>query len=372
MISLQETVLKVSHNPIDFKAFPSTRYQGSKRKILPWIHDSLKELHFHTALDACGGSGSVSYLMKKMGKTVTYNDKLHFNYLIGKAIIENQQHKLTEKDIADLKGTNPEIAYKDFIASTFKGVYYLPKENRWLDKVTNNIVNMNHYEPDVLQYKKALAYYALFQSSLIKRPFNLFHRKNLNIRTADVERNFGNKTTWEKSFDEFFLKFADEANNLVFDSGQECRATNQSIFDIDQYGYDLVYIDIPYIRKDGSNESSNYLRCYHFLEGLSKYPEWSDLIDYDSINLRLKNIEEQNDFAAENIYEVVEQILIKFSRSIIVFSYKQGGVPSIEFIKKIMKQLKRNVYQVSKHYKYALNHQNGDAVKNREVLIIGV
>jgi adenine-specific DNA-methyltransferase len=68
---------------------------------------------------------------------------------------------------------------------------------------------------------------------------------------------------------------------------------------------------------------------------------------------------------------VIEQILIKFSRSIIVFSYKQGGIPSIEYIKKIMKQLKRNVYQVSKHYKYALNHQNGDAKNNREVLIIG-
>jgi len=356
---------------IDFKQFPTTRYQGSKRKMLPWLHESFKELKFHTALDACGGSGSVSYLLKKMGKSVTYNDKLLFNSIIGKAIIENQQYQLTENDLKDLKGTNPDIDYKKLIEKKFKGIYYLPKENKWLDKVTNNIVNMNHYKPNVLQYKKALAYYALFQASLIKRPFNLFHRKNLEIRTNDVERNFGNKTTWDKSFDEHFLKFVNEANNLVFDSRQECKATNQSLFDIDPYGYDLVYIDPPYIRKDSPNESSNYLKCYHFLEGLSMYHEWENLIDNDSINLRLLNTEMQNDFKKETILETFEKLIIKYRDSILIFSYKMYGTPSINFIKKTMKANGKKVTTLSQPYKYALNHQNGDSAKNREVLIIG-
>ena len=357
---------------IDFKQFPTTRYQGSKRKMLPWLHESFKELKFHTALDACGGSGSVSYLLKKMGKSVTYNDKLLFNSIIGKAIIENQQYQLTENDLNDLKGTNPNVDYKKLIEKKFKGIYYLPKENKWLDKVTNNIVNMNHYQPDELQYKKALAYYALFQASLIKRPFNLFHRRNLDIRTNDVERNFGNKTTWEKSFDEHFLKFVTEVNNLIFDSKQECRATNESIFDIDPYGYDLVYIDPPYIRKDGSNESSNYLKCYHFLEGLAKYNDWEQLIDNESINLRLSDVEEQNDFKKETILKKFEEIINKYKKSKLIFSYKRGGIPSIDFIVKIMKDNGKKVSTISTHYKYALNHQNGDAAKNREVLIIGI
>lgn len=370
-LCLYQFIDVISKEP-DFKNFPSTRYQGSKRKILPWIYEAIKDLHFNTALDVCGGSASVSYLLKKMGKSVTYNDKLHFNYLIGKAIIENSQYKLTNKDISELKVVNAEVDYKNLIEMTFKSVYYLNKENKWLDIVTNNIVNMNHYDAQELQYKKALSYYALFQSSLIKRPFNLFHRKNLNIRTANVERHFGNKTTWEKSFDDHFLKFASEANDLVFNSGKECFALNQSIFDIDPYGYDLVYIDIPYLRKDGSNESSDYLKCYHFLEGLSMYNEWQNLIDFDSINLRLKNIREQNDFKKNSIHKSIEEILMKFNRSKIVFSYKKGGVPSIQTIVKLMKKVKKNVYTVSLHYKYALNHQNGDAKKNREVLIIGI
>lgn len=355
----------------DFKKFPTTRYQGSKRKILPWLYEVIGDLEFNTVLDACGGTASVSYLFKKMGKEVTYNDKLNFNYLIGKALIENQRYKLTTQDLENLTATNPNIIYQNFIESTFKDIYYLDTENKWLDKTVNNIVNMNHYQPNVLEYKKALAFYSVFQASLIKRPFNLFHRKNLGLRTADVVRNFGNKTSWERSFDEYLVKFSEEANTMIFNSNKKCTALNKSIFDIDAYGYDLVYIDPPYLRKDGSNESSNYLKCYHFLEGLSKYKLWDDLIDKESINLKLKDIENDNDFKKENIYESIEQILTKFRNSKIVFSYKWGGVPSIDFIIKTMKKFKKNVYSVSTHYKYALNHQNGDAKKNREFLIIG-
>ncbi len=70
---------------IDFTKFPSTRFQGSKRKIIPWIFNVIKDLKFNTVLDGFGGTASVSYLFKKMGKAVTYNDNLKFNYYIGKA-----------------------------------------------------------------------------------------------------------------------------------------------------------------------------------------------------------------------------------------------------------------------------------------------
>jgi adenine-specific DNA methylase len=194
----------------------------------------------------------------------------------------------------------------------------------------------------------------------------------LNIRTAEVKRNFGNKITWETPFKDYLLKFATEANKLVFDSGNKCKALNTSILDIDPYGFDLVYIDPPYIRKDGSNESSNYFNCYHFLEGLSKYENWNDLIDYNTNNLKLKNGKEQDDFSKERIIETFEQILYTFTKNIVVLSYKKGGIPSIEYIKKTMGKMGKKVYTKSIHYRYALNHQNGDSKNNREVLIIGI
>jgi adenine-specific DNA-methyltransferase len=76
-------------HPINLKEFPTTRYRGSKRKILPWICDNLSCLEYESVLDLFGGTGSVSYLFKRMGKKVIYNDHLHFNHLIGKALIEN-------------------------------------------------------------------------------------------------------------------------------------------------------------------------------------------------------------------------------------------------------------------------------------------
>jgi len=74
--------------------FPSTRFQGSKLKIVDWIWDNVKVLEFNSVLDAFGGTGSVSYMLK--GKVVYYNDILKFNHYIGLALIENESTNLSE------------------------------------------------------------------------------------------------------------------------------------------------------------------------------------------------------------------------------------------------------------------------------------
>jgi adenine-specific DNA-methyltransferase len=354
---------------IDFKKFPTTRYQGSKRKILPWIYENLKDLKFDTALDACGGSGSVSYLLKKMDKVVTYNDNLKFNYLIGKAIIENNNVLFSEEDVRNLYNHGQKAP--DIIERIFKGMYYLDNENKWLDHVSHGIFIMNHYRGDELSLKKAMAYYALFQASLTKRPFNLFHRNNLDIRTNDVARHFGNKTTWEKDFSKSFESFITEANALIFDSGKPCKAINQSIFEMTNVDYDLVYIDPPYINKNVTNETANYLKCYHFLEGIANYDKWEKLVDFNSRNYRFKESLLSTHFHKANIYESYDSLFKKFKHSIIVVSYKNGGIPTVESLVKKMKKYKKRVYTRSQHYIYALNKQNGNAQRNREVLIIG-
>ena len=45
---------------------PSTRYQGSKRRLSAWLHAQFKKLEFDSALDVFSGSGSVAYLFKLM------------------------------------------------------------------------------------------------------------------------------------------------------------------------------------------------------------------------------------------------------------------------------------------------------------------
>ncbi|MDP2920029.1 MAG: DNA adenine methylase [Dehalococcoidia bacterium] len=348
---------------------PSTRYQGSKRKLLPWLHEHICYLNFRSVLDLFGGTGVVSYLFKRAGKSVTYNDYLKFNYFRGKAIIENSQVRLSDDDIVSLlKGAG---VGKSFIADTFQGMYFTDVENEWLDRVIGNIEALNRkYSGTTLEYKKALALYALFESCLVKRPFNLFHRANLNLRTSDVKRTFGNKTTWEQPFEKVFLRFIDEVNSLVFSNGCANIATNADALAVKNSGYDLVYIDPPYFCPKKNDGESNYANLYHFMEGLVNYRVWDNMIDRNTSNLRLKvsgNLWLNKGTAKENL----ERLISEFRESIIVISYKSPGIPSAEEIRDMLSKYKHNVRMHKKQYSYALNRSNGNGGKNLELLAIG-
>ncbi|KAA6312573.1 hypothetical protein EZS27_036517 [termite gut metagenome] len=223
----------------EIKNFPTTRYQGSKRKIVPWIYDCIQDIKFDTVLDAFGGSGMVSYMFKKMGKIVTFNDILQFNQIIGESIISNNEILLTNNDVKYI--LNKKTKSKTFIANNFNNIYYLDDENIWLDVIIHNIENLcKIYTEDELKYKKSIAYNALFQSCMTKRPYNLFHRKNLEMRTRNVQRNFGNKTTWETPFENHFTKFVSEINKSVYNSHTFCNSINQDIFSMEDITYDLI------------------------------------------------------------------------------------------------------------------------------------
>ncbi|MEM3036453.1 MAG: DNA adenine methylase [Thermoplasmata archaeon] len=329
-----------------YPPFPSTRFQGSKLKIVDWVWEEIKDLKFQTVLDAFGGTGSVAYMFKGKGKKVTYNDILKFNYYIGLALIENEEVRLTDEDIEFLLTRHNDVIYPTFIADTFRDIYYTDEENKWIDMVVTNINLLND------KYKQALAFFALFQACIIKRPFNLFHRKNLYLRFANVKRNFGNKASWDTPFEIHFRKFIEEANNAVFSNGQENKALNLDVFDIEGE-FDLVYVDTPYISKSGVGV--DYLGFYHFLEGLVNYDKWSEMIDYKTKHRRLKS--EPSIWIDKNkIYSAFDKLFKKFQNSILVVSYRSDGIPSIDELAIILKKYKNKVHRIKrKNYKYALS-----------------
>ncbi len=341
----------------DCAAFPSTRFQGSKLKIIDWIWDTIKDIDFNTALDAFGGTGSVGYMLKEKGKQVTYNDILKFNWYIGTALIENDHIRLTEKDVDFLITKHSEIKYPTLVYDTFKDIYFTDEENQWIDMVVTNITLLDNI------YKKAFAYFALCQACIIKRPFNLFHRKNLYLRFSDVERNFGNKTTWDTPFKVHFRKFVDEANLAVFSNGKQNKAINLDVFDIEGK-FDLVYIDTPYISKDGVGV--DYLGFYHFLEGLVSYSNWRGMIDYKTKHKRLKG-NGSLWIDKKQIHLAFDRLFEKFKNSILVVSYRSDGIPSVEEIEALMKSYKPSIVELKrKNYKYVLSNNHSE-----EILLIG-
>ena len=341
----------------DDAIFPSTRFQGSKLKIVDWIWDAMKDLNFDSVLDAFGGTGSVGYMLKSRCKRVTYNDILKFNWYIGAALIENSKVQLSEKDVNFLLKKHNNINYPTFIYDTFKDVYFTDEENEWIDIVVTNIDSLKGF------YKKALAYFALTQACIIKRPYNLFHRKNLYIRLSDVERSFGNKVTWDTPFEVHFRNFAEEANRAIFRNGKQNKALNMDVFDI-QGQYDLVYIDTPYISKKGVGV--DYFGFYHFLEGLVSYGNWDRMIDYKTKHKRLRG--NGSVWTDKNkIFPAFDRLFKKFRDSIMVISYRSDGIPSVDDLIYLLKKYKKNVEELKrKNYKYVLSTNNSE-----EVLLIG-
>lgn len=238
---------------------PVTRYYGSKRRLLDKIWDALAmhQIEFDSILDLFGGTGIVSYYMAHKGKDIIYNDILSFNCEIAKALLCSSRGSFTETDALALLQRVDGREYQNIIAQNFHQVYYTPDEDEIIDIVVQNI----HYLEDE---KKASAYYVLFQSCMIKRPFNLFHRKNLNLRTNFVKANFGNKVTWEQSFKDLFLKFTKELNEFQFEALPNVDITNTSALECDRDA-DLVYIDTPYFPKKDVGGITYHSR-YHFLE----------------------------------------------------------------------------------------------------------
>jgi len=334
---------------------PSTRYQGSKYKIIKWINYYTKDLEFDSALDAFGGTGCVGYMFKKNGKQVFYNDSLKFNHYAGLAIIENSKIILSSEDVDFILEKNQKTKYPTFIFDTFHDIYFTDEENKWLDIVITNIGQIKD------KYKQALAYYALFQACIIKRPYNLFHRKNLYIRNAEVERSFGNKKTWDTPFEDHFRKFVEEGNNAVFDNGKRNEAFHSDIFDLD-IKTDLVYIDTPYISAKGVGV--NYFDFYHFLEGIVFYEEWPKLINEKSKHKKIKN--GKNEWCNKGeIHQAFEKLFSKFKDSILVVSYRDDGIPTIDELVKILKKYKNSIEVRKLDYKYVLS--NGSS---KEVLVI--
>jgi adenine-specific DNA methylase len=341
-----------------FSRFPNTRYQGSKRKVALDIVRRLLKLDFETVLDAFGGTGSVAYALKCAGKSVTYNDILRFNHQVGLALIENDEVRINAETIDGIGVRLAGRDYEDFIERTFSGVYYTDEENRWLDTAVGNLRQI----PD--RYVRALAWFAVCQAAIAKRPYNLFHRSNLYMRTADVSRSFGNKASWDRTFEEHVRLFAAQANAAVSRGDAGCRAICRDVLKVTP-GFDLVYIDPPYINRSGVGV--DYRDFYHFLEGMLHYGEWGPMIDRRSKHRRLQRAPDAWS-APSTCYQMLGRLFDHFRDSILAMSYRSDGIPTIPEIERLLREFKPCVEVVDTGAsQYALSTRRS----TRQVLLIG-
>jgi len=336
--------------------FPSTRYQGSKRQLTEWIWENVAHVSFETVLDVFGGTGVVSHLFKNASKQVIYNDYLAFNQMIGRALIENRGDVVSTQALDSLLVSARETHAPTFIQQTFGDIYFTDDENRWLDQVSQAI-----RQSPLSDAQKSIGWFGLFQACIAKRPYNLFHRANLYMRTAKLERSFGNKTTWDTPFETHLRAFVKEANAAVFDNGQPNQALSLDALATPQ-GYDLVYLDPPYLNAKGVGV--NYRDFYHFLEGLMMGEAWGSEVDYGSKHRRLKPRKSPWD-SPSTILNAFKHLIDHHAQSILVISYRDDGYPSVDELIEVLKQHKKHVKVHTLPKKYVLSNR-----ESHEVLLI--
>lgn len=343
---------------------PVTRYYGSKRKLIERIWNEIENLglEFNSVLDIFGGTATFSYYSKLKGKRVIYNDIFIFNTYIGRKLIEHTSNELSYQEAISLLDPTPGRVYRSVIQDTFEGIYFTKEENAQIDIFIQNANYLTN------ENKKLSAYYLIFQACIIKRPYNLFHRNNLSMRINYTGGNFGNKKTWERTFEELFSRFIIELDEFTFDNGQENVSVNSSALKCLETA-DLIYIDPPYFSDKGSH--TTYHSKYHFLEGLANYDNIDDNIDFLKKNREIL-INKSDEFEKESTFLAqLEELILKHQNSIIVISYRNNGKPSIQAITELMMRCKPNnqVYTLDLGmYGYALNKTNP---VNNEFLIIG-
>lgn len=296
--------------------------------------------------------------MLAQGKQVCYNDLFAFNCEIAKALLATPKNTLSESEALALLNREPMVFYDNIIERNYQGIYYLDEENRQIDTIVQNILRLSNE-------KKACAYYLLFQSCLIKRPFNLFHRKNLNLRINHSESSFGNYVTWEKSFEQLFKQFVNELNTYQFEQLKNVKISNLDALDCDT-SYDLVYIDPPYFN---NGTPISYHSRYHFLEGLMHYNDIEQKINRKKANLEIGlNCESEFEDKA-SFSQNLRKLFARYHKSVLVLSYTTNGYPSIDDLVCIMKEFKDHVKVLSLGKKpFALNRSNEG---REEVLVIG-
>lgn len=322
--------------------FPGTRYMGSKYRVLPFIWETIQDLRFDSVLDAFSGSGCVSYMFKQQGKRVVSNDFMKFAYHISKALIENQEVLLDEKDQKMLLGSNRKAG--TFIADTFAGLYFTDAENHFLDVVRANIELLKD------EYKKSLALAALTRACMKRRPRGIF--------TFTGDRYNDGRRDMQIDLRQHFVENIDIFNKAVFDNARHNMTLGLDIFQVN-VDVDLVYLDPPYFTPKSDND---YSRRYHFVEGLVR--QWRGVeIQEHTITKKFKRYETPF-YSKDTINEAFEKMFEKFRNQIIILSYSSNSLPEKSDLMGLLKRYKKHVKVHQIEHTYSFGNQGSKVGNN--------
>lgn len=334
--------------------FPSTRYMGSKEKLLEYICGIASNFEYDSVLDLFSGSGAVSYMFKTLGKQVFSNDYMTFSSNMTKAMVENCNVRVETTDIKIILNTVPHK--KDtFVMDTFQGLYFSNEDNEFIDLIRSNLKLISN------EYKRSIILAALTRACLKKRPRGIF--------TYTGHRYDDGRRDLRLSLKTQFLEALEQINLSVFDNNKKNKSFNQDALDL-KCEADLIYIDPPYYSPLSDNE---YVRRYHFVEGLAR--DWDNVeMQWSTKTKKFKNY--PTPFSTKNgTYAAFEQLFSHYKGKIVIVSYSSNSLPTKEELVEMMSKYFVNVKVIEVDYKYSFGNHRHKVGNNKndvfEYLFVG-
>jgi len=245
-----------------FSALPN--YLGGKQRLCPAIFGEIKKFYpprdwpSLTFVDAFMGGGSVALYAKAQGFRVLANDLAWRCYVVGKAVVENNDQTLTDELVNLL--FQERNGYEPWIERHCVPHVFGPEIARFLDQALANAE-----KAEVGETSKALLYAALIRYMLMIRLAGQITNRawstNMTLGQYDNISQGQLKSGYAKTFLQpipvRMRRVQQHINGGIFQG--HARVFNEdSIAWLPQQWADLVYLDPPYLGSS-SYESNYYL-----------------------------------------------------------------------------------------------------------------
>lgn len=317
--------------------YPRLRFMGSKYKLAPRLAEVFDSLPPGPAVDAFSGSGIVAYTLKATGRSVVANDHLAFASTLARAVVENDDEHLTPEDVDKICSGN--VDGRDFIATTFEGLYFPAEDMRFLDAAWSHIDQLDGA-------RRAIGLASLCLAAAWKQPRGVF--------TITTPRYDDGRRQMRMSLEELFREAVETYNAAIFEHpNAQAKSTCGEVFDIDPEGVALAYLDPPYAPP---RDDTCYIKRYHFLEGLATYWRGQEIM-WETKTRKIKK--RYTPFAYKRtVQDAFDRLFDHFSTSALVVSYGSNAALPIEELEALLRRHKRFVRREEIEHRYAFGTHN--------------
>lgn len=327
--------------------YPKINYIGNKAKLVDWIIENLP-LKKGVVLDIFSGGSSVSYALKNNNYQVLSNDVLYSNYVISKAIIENNETKLDDS-VFDIKITEKEVEKK------YKQINFL--SNRlYFDEEVKELAKLICISEKLEGYEKKLFLALLRRAMIRKLPYSRMNVPwNQIVKLRDEEYSYmkykRKRAYHNYTFEVHMRDNLKNYNDSVFDNGKNNISYNYDSFEMLKNlkdKVDIIYMDPPYPKT------------------MNKYGEFYGL--FDTIFEKEKQYIDfsANDKFLENMEKLIKDCIGK--TKYIVISQSNKTSPSVEEMKEMLSKYGQVTLKAKDHQYKVTGKDNKNTTV--EVLII--